>query len=158
MTCDLSEGEMKVVTLRFFLASALFLSFFWDGIMFACERLRLQILPLAKKKKRPESIVSGAGGLCCSDLTGVEKGISACPPPANVTPLLIITAEEVKERERHKGESRLLLNMLSIKSVQGFGWVWLGRLGFCSIPSFASAHPPYISLERTPRPDGNHPN
>lgn len=64
----------------------------------------------------------------------MEKGISACQPPANVTPLLITTAEEVKERERHKGESRLLLNMLSIKSVQGFGWVWLGRLGFCSSP------------------------
>lgn len=76
--------------------------------MFACERLRLQTLPLEttpkrKKKKRPESIVSGAGGLCCSDLTGVEKGISACPPPANVTPLLIITAEEAKEREKRKG-------------------------------------------------------
>lgn len=98
-------------------------------------------------------MVRRAGGLCCSYLTGVEKGISASPPPANVTPLLIITAEDVKEKGDRQRGSQLLLNMLSIKSVRGFGWVWLGRLGFCS---FASAYThthtphPYISLERTP--------
>lgn len=96
------------------------------------------------RRKRPESIVCGAGGLCGSYLTGVEKGISACPPPANVAPLLIITAEEVKEREKLEGESRLLLNMLSIKSERGFGWV-CRRAGWVSGP-----RPLYFSLERTP--------
>lgn len=52
MTCDLSGVEMKVVKLRFFWLVHFSSLFFWDGIMFACERLRLQILPLAKKKKK----------------------------------------------------------------------------------------------------------
>lgn len=80
----------------------------------------------------PESIVWGVGGLCCSYPTGLEKGISepwlSLSTPS-ITPLLIITAEEVKRRRERRG--RVSLNVLSIKSseaewdLSGCG----GRLG-----------------------------
>lgn len=78
----------------------------------------------------PESIVWGVGGLCCSYPTGLEKGISeprlSLSTPS-ITPLLIITAEEVKRRRERRGESQPLLNMLSIKSSEA---EW--DLGGCS--------------------------
>lgn len=88
----------------------------------------------------------------CSYLTGVEKGISAFPAPCKCYPTANYHSRGCERKgERRRGSQRLL-NVLSIKSVQGFGWVWLGRLGFCR-RAHTHAHTtntPYISRERTP--------
>lgn len=108
----------------------------------------------------PESIVWGVGGLCCSYPTGLEKGISepwlSLSTPS-ITPLLIITVEEVKRRRERRGRVSLL-NMLSIKSSEaewdlgGCG----GRLGekgwvsavYPALPLYFFS-PPH-SLQHTP--------